>query len=58
MTEVPYAFKIAQLEKAKGELRVLASLWYESCESEGGEVYSNIHPMIENFIDELENHCG
>lgn len=58
MNEVPYAMKISQLEKAKGELRALSSLWYDSSLKDGGEIFHEINPMIENFIKELENHCG
>lgn len=58
MSEVPYAVKICQLEKAKGELRALVSLWYESSQEHGGEIYAEINPLIEMFIEGLSNHCG
>lgn len=57
MNEIPYAMKIAQLEKAKGELRALVMLHYDASTG-GGEVYKNIKPMVENFIKELEDNCG
>ena len=58
MSEVPYAMKICQLEKAKGELRALVSLWYESSQEHGGETYSEINPMVEKFIENLSDYCG
>lgn len=53
-----YTIKLMQLEKAKGELRALYALWFETGREHGGEVYSQIKPMIEKFINTLSDHCG
>lgn len=58
MNEVPYAMKICQLEKAKGELNALMSLWYAFDGYKGEETYCSIKPIIENFIKGLEDYCG
>ena len=53
---VEYGFKIAQLEKVKGELRALYSLWYDPMGN--NEVYLEIKPLIEDFIKEISERCG
>lgn len=58
MNEVPYAIKIAQLEKVNGELRALVALWFDNNYENGGETYLEINPMIEDFIEKLSDECG
>jgi hypothetical protein len=54
--DVLYPQQLAQLEKAKGELRALVMLNYDSSAIGGGEKYGELKPLVENFIKELENH--
>lgn len=57
MTNLDYQLKLAQLERAKGELRALCAIWYDASNC-GGETYKVIKPMIEAFIETLSDHCG
>ena len=55
--DVLYPQQLAQLEKAKGELRALVMLHFDASVG-GGDKYKELKPMVEDFIKELENHCG
>lgn len=53
-----YQLRLCQLERAKGELRALWSIWYDPYQVQGGKTYQTIKPMIEKFVNDLTDCCG